>query len=152
MLKPDRIYTETVSDYFMDEVASRGGVVSVSTGGSGVAMDSALQLATYKANPSGAAAIGVLLQDVVIVDLTKTHINWNKSEVNKGSKVAILKKGQVTTNMIYPGVSPTPGQKAYLGQSGYFTNVQANSAPHVGDFVTSKDEDGYAKVNVNLPL
>lgn len=151
-LKPDRIYTETVLDYFMDEVADRGGVVSISTGGSGVAMDSALQLATYKANPSGAAAIGVLLQDVKSYDLTKTHINWNKSEVNKGGKVAILKKGQVTTNMVYPGVSPTAGQKAYLGQSGYFTNVQANSAPQVGDFVTTKDEDGYVRVNVNLPL
>lgn len=152
MLKPDRIYTETVLDYFMDEVADRGGVASISTGGSGVAMDTSLQLATYKANPSGAKAIGVLLQDVRNYDLTKTHRNFHKSEVNKGGKVAILKKGQVTTNMVYPGVDPAAGDPAYLGQSGYLTNVQANSAPKVGDFVTSKDEAGYAKVNVNLPL
>lgn len=151
-LKPDRIYTETVLDYFMDEVADRGGVVAISTGGSGVAMDSAVQLATYKANPSGAKAVGVLLQDVRSYDLTKTHRNHHKSEVNKGGKVAILTKGQVTTNMVYPGVSPAAGDSAYLGQSGYLTNTQANSAPKVGAFVTSKDEAGFAKVNVNLPL
>lgn len=151
-LKPDRIYTETVLDYFMDEVADRGGVVSVLTGGSGVSMDSALQMATYAVNPSGKAPIGVLLQDMKSYDLTKTHRNFAKSEVSKGGKVAIMTKGQVTTNMIYPGVTPVAGTAAYLGQSGYFTNVQAVGAPKVGNFATSKDEAGFAKVNVNLPL
>lgn len=151
-LKPDRIYTETVLDYFMDEVADRGGVVSISTGGSGVAMDSSVQLATYAASPSGQAAIGVLLQDVKDYDLTKTHRNWHKSEVNKGGKVAILKKGQVTTNMVYPGITPAAGDTAYLGHSGYITNVQTPAqAPQIGEFATAKDEAGFAKVNVNLP-
>ena len=151
-LKPDRIYTETVLDYFMDEVAERGGVVSVLTAGSGVSMDSAVQMATYRSNPSGAGAIGVLLQDMKSYDLTKTHKNHAKSEVNKGSKVAIMTKGQVTTNRVYPGVTPVAGTPAFLGLSGYFTNVQAVGAPKVGSWATSKDEAGFAKVNVNLPL
>lgn len=151
-LKPDRNPVEYAIDYFLDEVQERGKIVSISTGGSGVANDDALQQATAAANPSGNVPIGVLLQDTVNIDLAKFHINHHKDEQPKGSKVAILKKGQVPTDMIDPAVTPSAGDSAYLSGSGYITNVAGGGNPKVGRFDTAKDEDGFAKVSVNLPL
>lgn len=151
-LKPDRIITEEVLDYFMDEVADRGGIVSLSTGGSGVAMDSSVQLATYKPSGSGAKPLGVLLVDMKSYDLTKTHKNYQRNEVNKGGKVTILRRGQVTTDMIVASVTPAAGDPAYVGPSGLFTNTTSGGDAKVGSFDTAKDESGFARVSVNLPL
>jgi len=84
-------------------------------------------------------------------DLTRTELNEHKDEMQKGSKVTICRAGWVTTNMIEAGVTPTAnGQKAYLGVSGLLTTT-AGVNPEVGEFQSTKDEDGYAKVYINLP-
>ena len=57
-LKGDRNELDTDISFFMNEVATRGLVVSVSTAGSGAAMDNGVALATVKANPSGAYPLG----------------------------------------------------------------------------------------------
>jgi hypothetical protein len=87
-------------------------------------------------------------------DLTRTHINWHKNEVQKGGKVTLLKQGFVVTNRVYPTVSPAGGDTAWVANSGYITNVgpsTTNATRQIGEFETSKDEDGYATVFVNLP-
>jgi hypothetical protein len=152
-LKPDRVCLDYSIDYFLDEVQERGKCLVLSTGGSGVSNDNVAHMATAAAGPSGKVPLGVLLNDMVDVDLSKYHLNHHKDEVQKGSKVTILKKGQITTNMIYPGTSPAAGVAAYLGASGYFTPtaVAGNGNPVVGRFDTSKDEDGFAKISINLP-
>ena len=48
-LKSDRNELQTDISFFMNEVATRGGVVSISTGGSGAAMDQGGALVTYTA-------------------------------------------------------------------------------------------------------
>ncbi len=150
-LKPDRRELDTRIDYFMNEVASRGGVAVVSTAASGVANDNALSLATYASNPSGKAALGFVMCDMVDKDLTKTHLNFYKEEVQKGQKVTILTKGYVVTNMLVPSTTPLGGSGAYLGPSGLLTPTPVIAgAPLVGRFETSKDEDGYVKVSINL--
>ena len=140
-------------DFFMNEVAERGGIVSFSTAGSGVALDQAQQLATYAANPSGARPIGLLMGDMVNIDLTRQKLNPYKEEVQIGGKVTIWDKGEVVTNMIQPGVTITAGQTAYLHASGYVTNN--NHLDHsnnvIGRFMSTKDQNGYAKLSVNLP-
>lgn len=154
-LKTDRIHVDSQIDYFMNEVAERGGIASVSTVGSGAAMDQAQQLATYKAVPSGAAPLGVLMGDMVDIDLLRQHENWHKEEVVKGGKVTIWSKCTVVTDRIYG--TPTAGSLAYLGPSGliagaaYQTDDTGAAARPVGRFVSSKDEEGFAKVQVNLP-
>jgi len=150
-LKPDRVCIDYAIDYFLDEVQERGKVVVLSTGGSGVSNDQVAHAVTCAVNPSGRVAVGVLLQDFVDVDLSKYKLNQHKDERQKGSKCAILRKGQITTNMIYPGVSPTAGAVAYVGASGYFTSVNYAGSVVAGRFDTSKDEDGFAKVSINLP-
>jgi len=147
-LKPDRVELLTDISFFMTTTATRGGVVSASTAGSGVSMDDANAVVAYAANASGAKPIGVLLNDVVDLDLTRQHINWHKDEVQKGGKVTVLRAGQVTTNLV--AGSPTAGADAYVANSGYISTVQATGAVKIGQFLSATDADGYAKVSVNL--
>lgn len=155
-LKTDRHEFQTDVSYFMNEVATRGGVVALSTGGSGGAMDQSAALCTYSAEPSGKMPLGVLLQDMVNYDLTKQHINDFKDEVQKGGKVAILKKGYVVTNFIEGSTTSLAGKPAYIAHSGNVaqTNIVADDTGGqvVGYFLSNVDEDGYAKVEVNLPM
>lgn len=148
-LKGDRNELDTEVTYFMNETATRGVIVSVSTQGSGAAMDSASAVATVAADPSGKAPLGILLNDVVNIDQTRQHLNWHKDEVQQGGKVTILSKGFVVTDKI--SGTPTAGQTAYLAASGLVSATQATGAPAVGRFLSTKDADGYAKVSVNLP-
>ena len=147
-LRPDRNFGQWDISYFCnDTTADRGGPICLSTAGSGAAMDQAEAVASYVATPSGAFALGVLMQDVVNLDLTRQHINQHKDEVQTGGKVAILVDGYVDTNRIYPSETPTAGAAAYVGPSGYFsTNNVGNQQPQVGRFLSTKDEDGYCKV------
>jgi hypothetical protein len=148
-LKGDRRELDTDISYFMNETASRGVVVSVSTQGSGAAMDNSSAVATVAAEASGAVALGVLLNDVVNIDQTRQHLNWHKDEVQQGSKVTILSKGFVVTDQI--SGTPSAGDTAYLADSGKISGSQDGTAPAVGRFLSTKDADGYAKVSINLP-
>ena len=154
-LKADRHELATDISFFMDEVASRGGIACISTGGSGAALDQAGAKVSYVADASGAVPAGLLLNDMVNLDLTRQHINWHKDEVQKGGKVTLLTQGNVVTNMIYPGDTPTAGGLAYVAHSGYIAAANKDStlgqASVVGRFISTKDEDGYVKVAVNLP-
>lgn len=148
-LKPDRIELMTDISFFMNTTATRGGVASVVTGGSGVAMDDASAVVGYAASVSGAKPVGVLLNDVVDLDLTRQHINWHRDEVQVGGKVTVLRQGQVTTDMLVAGITPTAGVDAYVGASGLIGTSSTN-AVKVGTFLSSVDSDGFAKVSVNL--
>jgi hypothetical protein len=142
----------------MNEAATRGGVVSLSTGGSGAAMDQGAALVTYSAVPSGAVPVGLLVNDMVNIDLTRQHLNQHKDEVQKGGKVTLLTKGYVVTDML-EGTSPSAGDPAYLAHSGRLAvsdlssdDADADGSTRVvGRFLSSVDQDGYAKVFIDLP-
>lgn len=116
-LKTDRSVLDTDISFFMNEAATRGGIASVSTGGSGAAMDQGEALVTYAAVPSGKVPVGLLLNDMVNIDLTRQHLNQHKDEVQKGGKVTLLRKGYVVTNSI-EGADPSAGDPAYVAHSG----------------------------------
>jgi hypothetical protein len=149
-LKPDRIELLTDISFFMSSTATRGGVVSVATAstGVGVAMDDANAVVEYASSANGAYPVGVLLNDVVDLDLTRQHINWHKDEVQKGGKVTVLRNGQVTTSNIEG--DPAAGQVAYLHNNGNVSATQISGAVAVGQFLSAKDSDGYAKVSINV--
>lgn len=150
-LKPDRIELLTDVSFLMNTTADRGGVACASTAstGVGVSMDDANAVVEYAAEVSGSKPVGVLLNDVVNYDLTRQHINWYRDEVQKGGKVTLLRNGQVTTNSLVPGVTPAAGDNAYVGVSGLIGTDDTNSVK-IGQFLSGKDTDGYAKVSVNL--
>jgi hypothetical protein len=146
-LKPDRIEHLTDISFFMNTTAERGGVASYVTGGVGVAMDDADAVVAYAAAASGSVPAGVLLNDVVDLDLTRQHINWHKDEVQVGGKVTLLRVGQVTTDKVTG--NPSAGDAAYVGVSGTVSTTSTN-AVKIGTFLSGKDADGFAKVAVNI--
>lgn len=151
-LKPDRIEAYTDISFFMNDVAERGGVVVHSTGtlvGSGIAMDDPNAVVEYAADQSGRYPAGLLLNDVVNLDLTRQHINWHKDEVQVGSKVTLLRQGQATTNLVEGSLTIAPGAPAYVGASGLLTTSSTNSV-QVGRFLRGYDADGYVKVDINI--
>ena len=149
-LKPYReIYVDDIS-FFMNVTAERGLIVVHDSSGSGEALD---QSTAYVAVPTGqapstTAPAGLLLNDVVDVDLTKYPINWHKDEMPKGSKVWLLRQGKVLTNKI--SGTPTAGNPAYYTSAGLLTPTDPGSGPKVGRFLSKKDSDGYAKVEINI--
>lgn len=146
-LKADRYELQTdISFFYNAGTATRGGVVVYDTAGSGAAMDQGVNLVKYATT---GIPVGVLLNDVVNKDLTRTHLNQYKDEVQKGGKVTVLRKGYVVTNSVTG--TPSAGATAYryTVTAGNFSAVASGNA--VGAFMTSKDADGYTKVEVNLP-
>ena len=154
-LKSDRHELMTDVSFFMNEVKERGFIAVLSTGGSGSAMDQSAALVTC-ASPSGKAPMGLLLNDMVNIDQTRQHINWHKDEVQKGGKVTVLRRGWVVTNSI-DSVTIGVGDIAYVSQGATAGNLTNISSPvgsgnlAIGRFLSTLDEDGYAKVEVNLP-
>jgi len=154
-LKADRYEVQTdISFFYNAGIATRGGVVvHDTTAGSGASMDQGVNLVKYAAATSATVPVGVLLNDVVNKDLTRTHLNQYKDEVQKGGKVTVLRKGYVVTNSITG--TPIAGSGAYACHVNA-GNIRMDSPASsgqllIGRFLTSKDADGYAKVEVNLP-
>ena len=159
-LKPDRNEHLTDLSFFMNETGERGKIVFYDTAqaGSGAAMDNANQRVINGTGVPAAAgsylyrAAGLLLNDVVNLDLTRQHLNFQKDEVQLGSKVLLLKRGFVVTNAI----SGTPaaaniGQPLYVTGDGFLgADTVGNGGPRVGRLLSIKDADGYAKVAIDI--
>lgn len=155
-LKPHRRYNRADTDisFFLNETAERGLILTFSTMGSGQALDQSQALLTVSANPSGKVPAGILLNDMVDVDQSRYKLNEYKDEVQKGGKVTVAKRGEFLTNRLAPGIAPTTAQVAYLVGSGLISNASTNVTLHppIGRFTSTVDEDGYAKVELNLPM
>lgn len=140
-------------DYFMNATGEAGSVVKFVTSVSGVGAsfdDPNAQVALPAvANGSGEAPAGLLLCDVVNKDLSQTHLNQHKREVNIGGKVGIMRRGVLVTNRIEPTVLPVPGQAAYFTTNGLL-NVTSTNSTRIGTWLSGKNSDGYAKLSVNL--
>jgi len=153
-LKADRYEESTDISFFYNEgTATRGGAVVLDAAvASGAAMDQGGNKVKYG---TAGVPVGILLNDVVNKDLTRTHLNQYKDEVQKGGKVTVLTRGWVLTDMIETSIDPAAGEIAYVSASeaGDLTNVAPGSSGSlaVGRFMSQKDADGYAKVYINLP-
>jgi len=162
-LKGDRVeHLTDISYYKSDAVAERGLIVVHNTGGSGSAMDDSAALvkavAAYTDQPAG-----LLLNDVVNIDLTRQQFNAHKDEMQLGGKVTLLRRGTVVTDQI--SGTPVIGEKAYFGLDGkLFTHGDAPAGctgivvagerqltvDQVGRWLSVKDADNYAKVEINI--
>lgn len=158
-LKPQMTVIETDISYFVNSITGtsttsmeRGGVVSAVTGAgynpSGTAMDISARAAQYLTNPQNGTPLGILLNDFVNIDQSRQLVNPFKSEAQIGTKCVILKKGTVVTNMI--AGTPAYLAVAYNGPSGLITATSGSFPTVIGRFLTVKDADGYAQVEVLL--
>lgn len=156
-LKADRYEESTDISYFYTAgTADRGGVVCLDLlSASGAAMDQGDNTVSYQEAAATDVPVGILLNDVVNKDLTRTHLNFYKDEVQKNGKVTVLTRGWVVTDKV--DGTPGPGDPAYASDStaGNISATAANAAASgnlaIGRFMSAKDADGYAKVYVNLP-
>ena len=161
-LKADRFEESTDISFFYNEgTATRGGVVVLADQGqaSGAALDQGENLVKYAKATATDVPVGILLNDVVNKDLTRTHLNQYKDEVQKGGKVTVLTRGWVVTNNIEG--TPKAGEVAFAstvdvdGTAGHICNATSFAAASgelcIGRFMSRKDADGYCKVYVNLP-
>ena len=144
-LKPDRVEHLTDLSFFMDETATRGQIVTHSSDGSGASMDDANAKVIVATGVSDNPA-GLLLNDVVDIDLTRQHINFAKDEVQKGGKVLLLRRGTVVTDNV--AGTPAAGAKAYFTADAKITTVAGSV--QIGRFLSAKDADDYAKVEINI--
>ena len=150
-LRPDRNEHLTDLSFFMNETAERGIVVVASTQGSGSAMDdsaAAVKIGAQLGLPTD-APVGILLNDVVNLDLTRQHINYDQDEMQKGGKVLLLRAGFVVTDQISGAI--TLGEAAHFVPGGSFCSATASShSAQVGRWLSKKDADGYAKIQINI--
>ena len=165
-LKADRHEAVTDISFFMNETAERGLIVVHSTAGSGSAMEDSNALVTVPTTASGTYPAGLLLNDMVNIDLTRQHLNQHQDEVQKGGKVTLLKEGWVVTNKLEVNSKPTVGAPAYFASSGLLSttnpaaydattiagasNPLGNENALVGRFLSTEDADGYAKVYIDI--
>jgi hypothetical protein len=153
-LKPDREELAFEIGYYLNEVAERGGICVQLTAGSGGAwkgpMGDTHNVATYAAAPSGKRPLGILMNDQVslVAAIGFTAAYGYKDEMPVGGKCTLLRRGWVHTNKI--SGTPVGGEPAYVGPSGLITPTAVGGAAVVGQFLSSPDEDGYARVAVTL--
>ena len=149
-LKSDRNEIQTDISFFMNETAERGIIVTALTQGSGAAMDdSSAAVSIPDAGVSALKPVGLLLNDVVDLDLTRQHINFAKDEMQQGGKVTLLRIGTVTTDQISGSI--TMGEAAHFAIGGTLCSATASSQSiQVGRWLSKKDADGYAKVAINI--
>lgn len=149
-LKGDRVLHLTDISYFMSAaVAERGVIVVHDTGGSGAAMDDGNALVKVPTGGvSGTKPAGLLINDVVNLDLTRQHYNQHKDEVQLGGKVTLLRRGTVVTDQV--SGTPTIGADAYYNSNGELTATAVANSTKVGRFLSLLDADGYAKVEINI--
>jgi|TARA_R110002020_G_scaffold48997_1_gene139899 hypothetical protein len=148
-LKPDRVEALTDLSFFMNETGERGVILTHNSAGSGASMDDNTATVVV-ATGTGDYPAGLLLCDVVNLDLTRQHINYAKDEVQKGGKVLLLRRGWVVTNKVEASPSTTivAGSPAYFMSNGEVT-PDAGSA-QIGRFLSVKDADGYVKVEIDI--
>jgi len=119
-----------------------------STQGSGAAMDQSAA-AVKVASALSDEPVGLLLNDMVNLDLTRQHINYDQDEMQKGGKVLLLRAGFVVTDQISGAI--TLGEAAHFVPGGSFCSATASShSDQVGRWLSKKDADGYAKIQINI--
>jgi len=98
-----------------------------------------------KTNIAETNPVGLLLNDVVNVDLTRSHINWHNDEVQVGSKVSVMSIGEACVPVIG---EPNVADPVYYTYEGQIT-AEPHSEP-IGRFLSRKDQDGYAKIKIDV--
>ena len=132
----------------MNEVAERGIIVIRDTSSTGLGnLDDPNSVVSVPTGTNG-TPVGILTNDVVSKDLTQTHLNAHKDEVQVGGKVCVNKLGTWQTNKIKSGDTPVPGDPAHYGADGEFTTTTTSTK--VGTFTSALDADGYAVVDIRL--
>ncbi len=152
-LKPLRLVDNSGYDVsFFCPVAATPGTFVVHKAlvtGVGAAMDDPnAQVVVPTGGVSGTKPAGILVTNVVDIDLTRQILNPYKDENIVGGKVALVRRGQIEIDNITG--TPSPGDSAYYNASGNLQPTNPTNGTIVGRFISGKDSDGFAKVEINI--
>lgn len=136
-------------------VASPGVGLCFTASGSGVTIGDSSSSVGQVANPSGQQFAGLLLHEIASINEALFHRNWNKEQMLVGERCTLGKKGQWYTDQVTG--TPAKGNTAYLTTNGQFTpTVSATgglaATPKCGQFLGSKDANGFVGIDFNLPI
>lgn len=132
-LKPERNTRVVNKMYTTPFQTERGGFLSLVT-------LSGMQYVIYDPFPnSQSIPIGIQEYDFEEVDLVRAIAPWRtRNAYPPFSICSAIQEGVVITNFIHPSVaSITPGDIAYLAESGLITNVPDFGGKRVGRFMSS---------------
>lgn len=143
-LGPSQVQQDLDLSFVKDRAGERGGIVCW-------VMSSGVQVVGYVANPIGAKPLGIQLNDVEEMDLSRHwHPATDRSmrRVDKpGATVGIAAVGTWDTNFIHPDANPYSGKKAYLAPSGLITDDISLGGDEIGIFLSSINDSNIP----NLP-
>jgi hypothetical protein len=130
-LKPIRQTEQVNIDYICPWTQERGGCLSI-------VQASGMYFAEYSANPSGVFPMGIQLNDIEWMNLALQHHRTFShpaatTDVPCGI-VGICVQGDFITDWIYLVGDVYPGDDAYVGPSGTFTNSPAHGGEKIGSF------------------
>lgn len=134
-LKINRNILHSDLTHFCEDVAVKGSYVESFTTDDGFRV--------VRPGQNGGVSLGVLLNDVVNLDLTRQRIAWHRNEVQIGGKVEVCTGGILT---IKCSGNPKPNMLAYYNKRGVITTEKKSKA--IGAFLSYKDEDGFAQVEI----
>lgn len=90
--------------------------------------------------------IGISLNDVVDIDLTKQRLNYTRDEVQVDGKIKILTKGIASICLPYDSIPK--GQNLYMSSKG--TMTWRKEGPKFGKTLTKQDKDGRVQIKVKV--
>jgi hypothetical protein len=159
-LKPTRSPLFDSVRYFINSTGEAGVIVFAQTGapGAGQSLDSVNSVVqVVNANPSGRVAVGLLLESVVNIDLSKQTLAREAEQVQVNSKVQLGIKGEWSTNRLGAAAQFGTGivypTTLYAGPSGTFwtsAGYAGSGWPLVGKAISAADSDGYAVIRIEL--
>lgn len=151
MLKGDMTYDRSDSEvsFYMDEEAERGCLVVYDTGADVAqpALDDADNLAIVPAGTAG-IPIGILMDTVIDIDLTRHDLWHSRREVAIGDKVEIIRKGWFVTDQVDTGGTYYPGAAAYWKAGGLFTSDSGSL--QVGRFESDLDSNNFVRIRLDI--
>jgi len=147
-LKGDRQILFETAKFRLNEVATRGYFVMLSSGTAGYVK------VVDDMDGDKTEVIGCLLNDMIADNSDSRPVNFQKAfEVWQGGMVPVLEAGRIRTNVIHNhDAALVAGALAYVNQSGILTNnasADGYTYKKVGVFESDVDTDGYVEVRFN---
>jgi hypothetical protein len=133
------------TDFVCLQTQERGGILSIATSGG-------LTFAEYALNPSGARPLGIQLNDIENINLTREYDprRLRKTDFPCGTVGAGL--GQYETDWLFLIGTVNPGDKAYVGPSGTITNSTSFGGDVIGFFTSVLNSEPHLVVFRGLGL
>lgn len=135
-LRPLRQTEQVNTDFICPFTQERGGCLSLGSA-------SGMYFAHYAHNPSGVFPMGIQLNDIEHMNLTRQpHRGFlgYTTDVPCGI-VGIAVQGDFITDWLYILGNVYPGDNAYVGPSGTFTNSSSFGGSKIGEFRSGLTQD-----------